>query len=137
MSGPRLALRDVLDGHRVVDLLVYDDVLAVVPTRGGWGIGDSDVVGWVVGAVLSFTVEPALRRRRSRREQSVSTLPRRTRRLLLAEIGSVHVRPLAYGEAVLHVDGHRYDVRPADQYRKPWADLLGPIFGDRLTVDAR
>jgi hypothetical protein len=33
VAGPRVVFREARSGHRAVDLLLYDDVLAVVPPR--------------------------------------------------------------------------------------------------------
>jgi len=132
VSGPRLALRDVRHGRRVVDLLFYDDVLAVLPVRSGDGEGDPR--GWVLAAALALAFGPRLQRRKQRREESPATLPRRVRLVRLADVVSVEVTARPYGGAVLRIDGRTYDVPDAVHYRPPWREVLGPSFGDRLTV---
>lgn len=132
MSGPRLALREARHGHRTVDLLFYDDVLAVVPHRVE--VGAMDLWGLVAEFVTWIVLEPRLRRRRERREASPATLPRRTRILRLADVRTVEVRRLDYGAADLTIDGDTYFVGAATGYRPPWGEALGPVFGDRLKV---
>jgi hypothetical protein len=133
VSGPRLALRDATLGHRAVDLLFYDDVLAIVP-RGGGGTDSLDPRAWLLVGALALLLGKRLRRRRERREASPETLPRRTRLVPLAGVQSVRVERRPYTGAWLEIDELRFDVPAARSYRKPWTDLLGPFFGDRLTV---
>jgi len=129
VSGPRLALRDVGEGARRVDLLVYDDVLAVVPRPGVAG-ADLHLPALLVAAAVAL-----LGRRPGRdREASPETLPRRTALVPLAEVREVVVRPGPRGAATLDVDGRRFAVPETTAYREPWPALLGPVFGDRLTV---
>jgi hypothetical protein len=131
VSGPRLAVRGVRDRRHVVDLLFYDDVLAVVPTPS-WAPGDP--LGMPVLAVLAAVLAGRLRRRRQEREASPRTLPRRTSFVPLADIRSVRVEPRPYGAARLHVDGRRYDVPETTRYRPPWREGLERLLGDRLTI---
>jgi hypothetical protein len=128
VNGPRVALRSARTRGRWVDLLFYDDVLAVVPSAQ-----DMPAI-WAVEAVVALLLGPGMRRRRERREASPATLPRRTRLVPLADVRSVVVEPRPYGAARVTIDGRRYDMPDATAYREPWDRLLGPLLGDRLTV---
>jgi hypothetical protein len=116
-----------------VDLLFYDDVLAVVPRPAGADPG-LDPRGWLVVGLVSLLIGPRLRRRRERRERSPATLPRRTRYIRYDDVREVVVERRAYSGAFLRIDGRTFDVPAASYYRAPWTDVLGPFFGDRLTV---
>lgn len=126
MSGPRLALRGARHGHRVVDLLFYDDALAVVPA----GIPPDSPVSWLLVLAVGSFVE----RRRRAREASPATLPRGTRVSPYASLGAVAVAPHGHGAATVTVDGRAYEVPPQSRYVPPWREALGPLLGDRLTV---
>jgi hypothetical protein len=131
VSGPRVVLRGVRDRRRVVDLLVYDDVLAVVPAPAA----DQGLPAvWLMAAVAELAIGPRLRQRRERREAAPGTLPRGTRLVPLADVREVVVEERAHGAARLTIDGRVFDVPKADTYQEPWERLLGPAFGDRLTV---
>jgi hypothetical protein len=133
VAGPRAVIREARSGHRTVDLLLYDDVLAVVP-RSAWYGEPGDPAGWVIGGAFGLFGGPWLRRRRDRRE-AARRWPRRTRVVPLASVGSVLVRPGPYGAATLAVDGVTYEIPQATAYRAPWDELLGPLFGDRMRVE--
>jgi hypothetical protein len=118
----------------MVDLLFYDDVLAVVPKRSG--IDPMNPLAFALALLAWFAIEPRLRARRDRREATPATLPRRTRLIPLGDVRTVEVRELHYGAADLVIDGDLYFVSSATRYRPPWREALGPLFGNRLTVVA-
>ena len=132
MSGPRGAVRDVRQGRRPVDLLFYDDALAVVG-RGSvepmW-----QPVATPVAAAVGLVFGRRLRERAAAREESVETLPRGARVIRYADVSAVRVEPRAYGAALLDIDGTEFAIPEATTYRAPWEQVLRPLFGDRLTV---
>ena len=131
MSAPRLAIREARAGRRAFDLLFYDDVLAVVPRApepGQW-----DAVPLAVAGLVSLLT----RRRREERtaaREAERRLPRGTRLLPLDGVRAARVEARPYGAATLEIDGLRLEIPMATTYRDPWDRLLGPVFGDRLTV---
>ena len=135
MSGPRLALREVQHGRHRVDLLLYDDVLAVAPSPGGSGGAGAGPYAWLLAGVFWLLGGGTwLERGRARRE-AARRWPRRTKVIPLASVGSVLVRLRPYGAATLVVDGVTYEIPESSAYRAPWDELLGPLFGDRLRVE--
>lgn len=125
MTGPRLTLRADRG-----DLLFYDDVLAVVANR--W-LDSPDPRAWLVLGLAALLTSGWRGRRRERRRASPETLPSGTRFIRYADVRAVRLERRTIDAAWLVIDEQRFDVRPRE-HATPWTDLLGPFFGDRLTV---
>lgn len=131
MTAPHIVIREASDGLQWFDLLFYDDVLAVVPRPSGRNRGDFwSFAGTLLASLFSRTW-PSERRADREAERR---FPPGTRLLPLERIASVHVEAKPYGAATLTIDDLRVEVPMALTYRDPWDRLLGPVFGDRLTV---
>ena len=126
---PRLALRDATDdAGRSYDVLVFDDVVVVVPDpRPMMPPNLLDLLARLVTRIVRpFTRDPLLPVGAPSRGQAVP----------VGDIGRVHVEARLHVRAVLALDDRRFTVARKDGYDpEVWEAALRPVFGDRLTVD--
>jgi hypothetical protein len=131
-----LVLRGVRSDDGTVELVFFDDAVAVIPAA-------TNLPGWASpGSPAGCGAYVILAQRGLQRLSGCSSgtrwdrrwLPWRTVLLPVADVEVVLVETKPYGAATLTIDDREFDVPKAKTYREPWDRLLGPLFGDRLTV---